>query len=247
VPRDEKLTLAHPLVREAKARWDKSRKFHYRAKRGPGFQTYFELFRDHPDTQYIIKRTGRTRQCINHIYRTYFRKMFDDKTLGNRKAEIAFKQSEKDFLAQHPFLEKLLEKARAAACVAALAHHHIHGHPVSALFSHRISVNGKMCSVHHMTRCTTFQGGKRFFAHVTVMYSTLASVHTHIFHVEVRGFPEHTFIVPATVIRKAHPSIQTRGRVTLYLPMEKLPIPAWRPPLIDYWKYLDAWPEDQKI
>src|SRR6185437_1125180 len=149
---EQPLTLEHPAVQAAKARWDAREKYRS-SKHNLTFEELFEYFKaDCVRQTRVAELAGITRQRIHQIYNKWFRDLFEGKsghdrrhacTLENRQVELKRAEAE---LFEDPFVKKIVQKARTAGCtVEAIPHDSFYGEVLRG----DIIINGYLSSLHH--------------------------------------------------------------------------------------------------
>ena len=248
VPNTEPLTLAHPAVQAAKARWDAAGKRSPR-KHTLTFEDLFEYFKVNCVRQTAIAvEADLTHQRIYQIYNYYFRELFGNSSGRDRVKSctlegrlVVVKKNENELLADED-IKVISEKARDAGCiVSAIPSLSTRNNmPVGSVLQAQVSINGHRCLIRSSTRASTF-GSKRLYCTFSLSHSLLEISEAVVFYTHVEGFPKHLFVVPSSVLLAAvfGPS-STKKYKNIYIPVEKLP-PGKMRPRINYWQYEDAW------
>jgi len=241
----EPLTLAHPLVQAAKAKWNT----YAPRKHNLTFEDLFEYFKvDCVRQSAVAVEAGLTRERIRQIYNKYFRELFDGKsgrermhacTLENRIVKI--KQAENTLLETDAVIKVVVEKARAAGCKIETIPQLTNKGFVQKTRNGILRVNGHLCSVHNPTTRIKHPDLKRVSTRTSLSRSVLLKVEASIFHTTLEGYPEHTFVVPTTILLTSVFGSTTKEMKTVILPMEKSPVRRGTPARVDYWQYEDAW------
>jgi hypothetical protein len=245
----EPLTLNHPRVQAAKAKWDAATKIAgSRRKHSLTFEDLFEYFKaDCVRHARIAELAGVTREAIRQIYNKYFRELFDKSgkervhacTLETRFVQI--KRSENELFQQNPLFKVIVDKARAAGCVVEALPVCFRSGLAGKVSSENLLINGHLCSLH----CLTGRAGNkrliRCYTHTNISYSTMMEAKALILHTAVNGFQERTFVVPTANLRRVHRSAMKGASTHIVLPTERLPVYNNQHPKVDYWQYEDAW------
>lgn len=241
----ELLTLAHPAVQAVKQAFEKGK---YKRKLRYSFDELFEFFKvDCVRINALVPDSGVSHQRLQQIYARYFLQLFANKTATERYEActvenrlVRTKQSENE-LFEDPSLKRLVENARAAGCKVEAVPRMLHGKLSGIVQLSEIVVNGHPCSVHNLKGIWTLsEQSKRLYTRTSIKLSKLERVEAVIFFTQVKGFPEHVFVVPSAVLREAYfASSQTHKWILL--PTEKLPSYKNKRHRIDWWKHEDAW------
>lgn len=242
----EPLTLAHPAVQAAKARWDEGKNYRHHAKNNLSFENWLEYFKaDYVRFSEIAEETKLTGERVRQIYNAYFRCLFKGKsgterrqfcTLENRLVKL--RQSEVELFAHNPTINSVAEKARAAGCTVEVVPQLVDGRPDGTLCSTRLSINGHVTSLHHLEDAWFAKTTSRTYARGSVKSSGLCGVQACIFHTTLPGFPVRDYVFPDQMLEGIRLG---RGVINFYFPMENLPVYRNSRPRIDYRKYEDAW------
>ncbi len=150
-------------------------------------------------------------------------------------------------------MDVIAEKARSAGCEVGLIERQWEG-VAQGRYAHFLVVNGHCCALHHLeSRYQTSRRSKRWVTSTELSRNVLEHVEAVIFHLTIPGYPNHLFVIPARILLTAY---FTQGRVwrrgtketkkprisqRVFLPIEKHAVYHNRVPVIDYWKYEDAW------
>jgi len=244
------LTLDHPDVQAAKARWDAARrKASFSRKSSFSFENFFERFKDEGvRLSALQKDTGLTRERLRQIYNQYFRPLFGNRSgkerLHNHVVRTRFakiKEAEAELFSTNELIRRAVTDARARGFVVEAVPLQTTGEEVGVVSTTLLRINGHLCSVKRASRIFATRGMRKRYISTTVALSVLEQVDMLIIYTEPEGLPERTFILSTKDIRAAYRRPITQTFRTLYLPTEKPSQSRDNYSRLKYWKYKDAW------
>jgi hypothetical protein len=243
--KDDSSALAEQSVQAARVMWEAGN--HKKLKLG--FDPLLRLFKTDSSLEEIGEKAGVTHERMRQIYNKYFRPVFNNQSVRNRRSwhtsknRIAkLKQAERELLKDR-FVRKIAKKARDAGCVVE-ALPRMDSKLVSygaEVMSTALLVNGYRCSIHRITVSKRSPKQKQSYARTSLSYGVVCKADAFIIYTSVPGFPEHTFVIPSTVLRQAYFDPPSRNQKTFSLPTEKFTGTRHKYPFIDVWEYEDAW------
>lgn len=240
------LAFSNKSVRVAKVMW----RAHRHIKLKLNFDGLFKMFQADYSLEEIAERAGVTRERVRQIYNKYFRTIFDGQSLRNRRFRCTTrnrltKARESGLeLLKKPVMRAIVEEARRAGCtVKTLCMSRDSTSYDAMIKSTVLLINGYRCSIHRITALSkTNPKQKSFYARTMICRGVVCRVDAFVVHTILPGFPEHMFIIPSSVLQTAYfGSPNGKNRKTFSLPTEKFTGRKRRPPLIDAWKYKNAW------
>lgn len=239
------VTLTHPAVRAAKARWNESKRYCARhSKRKVTFEQYFAYFRKGILNVRIAELVGLSSERIRKIYDQYFRQLFGGKSGRERMKAIALenrianlKYLERRLFNDNATVKKIVRQARGAGCTVEA----VSGYSMYKVMHKYLLIDGHRCSVHRATYKMLIPGMKSYYARVAVRCSSITEEKAIIIHSAIPGEVERTFVIPTVALRKAMPVIMKRERTWIYLPTKKIPAYRNHLPQMDFWRYEGAW------
>jgi|GEM_PF-6546447 len=246
----EPLTLVHPAVQAAKAKWEAGQKYRHSVRHNLTFEDFFEYFKaDCVRHTRVAELTGLSRERIRQIYNRYFREIFDNKsgrqrgkacTLENRLVKV--NRTENELFETDTIIKTVVEKARAAGCEVRSIPYIKDDMLTGAIDVNALLVNGHRCAVHSLSYGFRRKGLKRVYTCIRMPFAELVATEAVILFTSVAEFDEHLFVMPSSTLREVvFGNDPTAMAKTIYLPTEKLPIYNNQRPRIDWWEYEEAW------
>jgi hypothetical protein len=236
----EPLTLAHPRVQAAKAKYEKTK---YRRKISLTFEQLFDYFQaDCIRIEAIAEEAGVTRPAIEAIYKRHFLPLFDKKLIERRQACILEQELVKKARCQaeffsEPCVAKVVAQAQEAGHSVEAAFSFSHGY-VQGVLRKALVVSGQLCSFFIVRKAMKI--GRSSYARATLSFSTAISTRALIGVSDVEGFESGTFVLPAPLLLERLSFATVTNIASIYLPLNKEDRQN-RPRLIPYWEYKDAW------
>ena len=246
---EQPLTLAHPLVQAAKAKWDTAGNI-TRRKHNASFEDWLEYFKsDCVRFEAIGDEVGLTRERVRQIYNDHFCELFEGKSGRERvqactleSRHVKTKRSESELFENDPVVRVVVEKARAVGCRVSAVPTLSEGVPTGSVWARRVLVNGHLCSLHRLQQVWSLRATCRRYAHASVSLTTLAEVGACIFHVTLENLPVRTFVIPSLDLQsRKRGSGPKKAAASIYFPTEKLPTNPQGCKGHDWWQYEDAW------
>jgi hypothetical protein len=235
-----------PAVRAAKTLWDSlsRRSEHLRTVRFGQLLDYFE--REELRFSEIADICGVSPARVGQIYKTYFKRLFGDRSgherydaYVQRRLDARWQALEAATFAKDE-LRQVIGRARAASCK-------VEGIPTqrpkgdSKVRVNSLYINGRRCSVLQATKAKELRDAQCSYFRFKLAGSVLRNVEAVIFHCAAPEFPHRIFIVPRQVLLPLLEGTAAGHSKKVYLPTQKRPVYRNRLPRIDYWKYQNAW------
>ena len=233
-------------LQAARVRWKANTSRHH-THHALTFDELFRLFENNCNTTTIARKVGISSERVRQLYGKYFQKLLGGKSISNRRrSQIIAQQKTRTRRSAEEFLgsagmRTILKKARSAGWKVKIIPCARSGIFSGAVLTRVVKINGRRCSLHHLTKAfKTSPKARRDYARTTISERTIGSVDTLVVRSTIEGFPEHTFIIPAAHVRRLLVSTEKK-EVSLYFPIEHLPVYKNSRPRLDMWEYEDAW------
>lgn len=238
------ITLAHPAVQEAKARWEESRKkWGILCKCALTFEELFECFKTMSQIR-IADLSGLSREGIRQIYNKYFRSLFDDKSGILRKRDrtldkhrIRSREAGKKLIDNDDTLSTIAQSARKAGCVVDAF---LQDYP-NLVSTTKISINGNICSVHRSSNLSKCITAKRESSRLSLTRLILETTKATVIYSQVNDYKPAIFVVPTVLLLEAYFRSEEIKRTIVSLPLLMLPNYRGQKARIDWWQYEEAW------
>lgn len=230
---EETFTLDHPLVREAKARFERN----HRQTNAKCKLSFEDLFRHFASGDYnfhaLAREAGVWERAVRQYYERYFQQFFGEPKRRERQQVQTLARREE--LAQtewvaNPNLRPVGEHALSVglSVKASLGTNGVH---VDVL-----EIAGKVCQV-HTTTCKWSPPPQRIrrYARFQVQTAETEAWDFHILRAAVPGFPERVLVVPSSAL--SSPS----GNKQVFIPLEPRTSARGGHPKTQWRLYEDAW------
>lgn len=207
------------------------------------FEELFDLFNtDTISFSEIAQRAGVTKQAIQKLYYRHFKHLFSGKSGVDRvvsatpqRRALKIERAKQTF-DQVPWLKLIGRQAQAAGL-------RVEAVPVArspgTIYRERLIINGHTCSIHLLTKkYKPNPKNNGWFVHMSASTAKLEQAEFVIVRTAVKGLPGHTFVVPVSIILKAHKGSATPPSINFWLPTKKRPTHKNR---IDWWAYENSW------
>ncbi len=243
------LTLEHPAVQEAKARWDAGEnRRRLVGRHNIGFEEWFEYFKANCHRMSTLgEHAGISRERVRQIYNKHFRSLFGERSGVERlkacTAEqrlVSAKRQENDLFAD-PEVRPIITQALAAGCTVAAIKQSNQTNMAYLVRTRIVLINGYVVSLRTIrNKHKTSPGLRRFYAHATLSRASLESEDATIIRTAAAGCQERIFVLPNTVLIEKY-FVTTKNKASIYLPLEKLPVYRNSMTKINWWLYENAW------
>ncbi len=224
------------LVQEAQRKWGD---LYVRDKKS--FELFLKLFQKPLDFTAIGKRVSLTSSRVGQIYETYFREIFDNKSGVERYQEICdarrrarIQKREDRFLRKNPVVTRIIERVSPLGYTI---HGVTHSKHSDILCSRKLVINNKRCTLYTIRSVFKTPKGKSLYAATQFQRSSLSETDILIFYICPPAFPEHFYILPATVLEE---KIQN-AVIHLYFPLGMQILNRQAPRRIEYRQHREAW------
>jgi hypothetical protein len=232
-------SLSHPAVQQAKCEYEQC--VH---KSRLSFDELFRLFLAEKSITEIAQLSGVTKQAMQQLYERRFRPFFEAsgrerlRTRTKTRANERERQRARELLSNDklaPVVEKALALGLPVAAIPCVKK----GVPTGGLEPTLLTINGKRCSINHTRACfLPSSRQRRLYSRAGLSFRTLIDVDVTIIHVAVEQFPEHTFVIPSRVLRRAYFSPLRTIEKPIFLPVEPMRTSRAR---VNFYRYEDAW------
>jgi hypothetical protein len=230
------------VLQDAKDKWNKHLA-RYGNKVTVSFDEMFNFFDTCISYSEIAEKIGVSREYVRQIYNKYFCKIFGESLIKDKQKEgtkekkkLSHEKIEKELFSKKPF-SSIVGSAKLAGCDVHITSSNENGH----VKLKQLLVNGHLCSLKTMSTSFTPPGGTRSFVHASVGKPTDEKIRFIIFYYKVKGFPERIFVVSYKIIEDIFFKSKNKKRVDINIPTKKCPVYNNRIPLLDWWKYENAW------
>lgn len=230
------------VLQEAKDKWNE-----HLSRNGSkvrlSFAEMYNYFETCVSYSEIAQKVGVSRERVRQIFNKHFCTIFGEdlvrdkqKERNKEKKKLSHEEIEKVMFNKKPF-SSVVESAKLAGCDI-----HITSTSGSCHIKlKKLLVNGHLCSLKTMKTSFIPPGGTRSFVHTSVGKPTDEKLRYIIFYYKVEGFPERIFVVPYQTIEGVFFKTKNKKRADLYIPTKKCSAYKNRFPLLDWWKYENAW------
>lgn len=241
---EQPLTIDSPAVQAVKARFEKHKD---KRKITLTFEELFDLFITPEATPIsIAKRGGVSVQAVGKMYDAFFRDLFGDESVMERRARCMRKKASAKIkedavaLLSEGVVGTVVANARAAGCDVTAIEKRKKEFP-TGLVRNEILVNGHRCGVRHLHARWRPNNCKRWFTRLVLYRSTLSEMDAVLFRTTVKGYPKHTFVVPSTRLLAAYFASGNKPAVWITIPLEKRRKNQTVSPRLAWWQYENAW------
>lgn len=238
------LTLKHPAVKAARAKWDAAQSRGQASKHNLTFEQLFDYFKvDEVRHLHIARQAGLSRERVRQIYNKYFRDIFEG-SRGRERREAYAHKSRKDRAKQS--IKCLLSNDKALAAITKSVHRaggvveFVGRDNQQSVYTNRVCANGHLCSVYKLYNSWSTPKAKREYARVTLAPSTIQTTEAVIFYSGVNGYTPLIFVVPTSTLLNAFPDLEYK-RKGMVIPLKKLPSYNNQKTRIDWWQHEEAW------
>jgi AraC-like DNA-binding protein len=237
------LTLEHPLVQQAKAKWEAGHVGSRRPKHGKSFDYFFKKFtEDKISFAKISTEVGVSRQSICELYNRTFAALFGNSTgqerflSGRKKLRLKRLSMAERKLLSEGALKRISKLAKSAGLpVVALPQ----AHSPSRLTTRFLCINGRKCLIRQSEAIFSPREKMRYFR-FTLKQNSLREADFAILYAKTKKSGELIFVLPVAVLRAAHYPKSCKGSKSVYVPDKRVKS-HHSLPKVDYWDYENAW------